>query len=198
MKLLFSSPSPYSAKVRMAAEVTGVSIESVPTSTADEPAELIDNNPLGKIPTLITDDGITVYDSRAIMGYLDRTGAQRIYPRNAEKRTEVDVLEALCDGICDALLLCVYEKRHRPEDKFHQPWVDTQWRKAMRGLDTLETRIPRMGKNPTAAHIAIAAVTGYLALRFDGQWERGHPKLKAYGKKFAANYPALAPLMPSA
>ncbi len=198
MKLLYSSPSPYSAKVRMAAAVAGVQIESVPTSTADEPAALIDNNPLGKIPTLVTDEGMTVYDSRAIMGYLDRTGAQRIYPRNAQKRTEADVLEALCDGICDALLLCVYEKRFRPEEMIYQPWLDIQWRKAMRGLDALENRIPRMGKTPTAAHLAIAAVVGYLALRFDGKWERGRPKLKGYAKKFAANYPDVAKLMPSA
>jgi glutathione S-transferase len=198
MKLLYSSASPYSAKVRMAALVTGVAIEAVPTSTADEPAQLIDNNPLGKIPTLLTDEGVTVYDSRAIMGYLDRSGSQRIYPRNAGKRTETDVLEALCDGICDALLLCVYERRFRPDEKVHQPWVDLQWRKAMRGLDLLETRLPRMGKTPSAAHLAIAAVVGYLALRFDGKWERGRPKLKAYAKKFAANYPAAAELLPSA
>lgn len=198
MKLLYSSASPYSAKVRMAAAVTGVAVESVPVSTADEPAELIDNNPLGKIPTLITDEGLTVFDSRAIMGFLDRTGSQRIYPRNAEKRTETDVLEALCDGICDALLLCVYEKRYRTEEVFYQPWVDLQWRKAMRGLDALETRIPRMGKSPSATHLAIAALVGYLALRFEGKWERGRPRLKAFGKKFAANYPAVAELMPSA
>ncbi|MAY63428.1 MAG: glutathione S-transferase [Rhizobiales bacterium] len=198
MKLLYSSASPYSAKVRMAAAVTGVAIESKPVSTADEPADLIDNNPLGKIPTLITDEGLTVFDSRAIMGFLDRTGSQRIYPRNAEKRTETDVLEALCDGICDALLLCVYEKRYRTEETFHQPWVDLQWRKVLRGLDSLETRIPRMGKSPSAVHLAIAALVGYLALRFDGKWERGHPKLKAFAKKFSANYPGVAELMPSA
>ena len=81
---------------------------------------------------------------------------------------------------------------------FYQPWVDLQWRKAMRGLDALETRIPRMGKSPSATHLAIAALVGYLALRFEGKWERGRPRLKAFGKKFAANYPAVAELMPSA
>lgn len=198
MKLLFASPSPYSAKVRMAAHLAGVKIKPVPTNTAQEPAELIDANPLGKIPTLVTDDGLGIFDSRAIMQFLDRTGTQKIFPRNAAKRTEAETIEALCDGICDALLLVIYERRYRPEELVHEPWIDMQWKKAMRGLDLLETRIPRMGKVPTAAHLAIAAVTGYLALRFDGKWERGRPKLKAFSKKFEANFPELAALRPSA
>ena len=73
-----------------------------------------------------------------------------------------------------------------------------QWAKAMRGLDHLETRIPRLGKVPTNAHLAIAALTGYLNLRFSGKWERGRPKLKAFSKKFETAFPELATLRPSA
>jgi glutathione S-transferase len=69
MKILYSPASPYSAKVRMAARYAGLDAEAVLTDTNAAPAELVDNNPLGKIPTLITDEGQPVYDSRAIMQY---------------------------------------------------------------------------------------------------------------------------------
>ena len=198
MKLFYASASPYSAKVRMGAAVAGIKIEAGTTNTANEPTELLAANPLGKIPSLVTDDGNAVFDSRAIMQYFDRAGSQKLYPRNAAKRTDAEVIEALCDGICDSLLLVIYEGRYRPEELAHKPWVDMQWTKAMRGLDHLETRIPRLGKVPTNAHLAIAALTGYLNLRFAGKWERGRPKLKAFSKKFETGFPDLAALRPSA
>ncbi|MBW3098733.1 glutathione S-transferase family protein [Pseudohoeflea coraliihabitans] len=198
MKLYSAPASPYAAKARMGAVVAGLPVEITNVSTASEPADLIDTNPLGKIPTLLNDDGVNIYDSRAIMQYLDRAGGRKLYPRNAAKRTEAEVTEALCDGICDALLLIVYERRYRSEELVHQPWLDLQWRKVTRGLEVLEKRLPRMGKSPTAAHLAIAAVLGYLNLRFEGQWERGRPKLKAFMRKFEANFPDLARLCPQA
>ena len=196
MIILYSPASPYSAKVRMAASFVGIDAEGVLTDTVAAPAGLIDSNPLGKIPTLVTDDGLAVYDSRAIMQYLDRTGAKRLYPRNAAKRTEVDVLEALCDGICDCLLAIMYERRFRPEEKVHQEWIDKQWTKVARALDHLEANLPRSTKALNGGHLALAAMLGYLALRFPGKWERGRPKLKRWSAKFAASFPELDALRP--
>lgn len=196
MKILFSPASPYSAKVRMAAKLAGIDVQSVHTDTNAAPDELVGNNPLGKIPTLITDEGQAVYDSRAIMQFLDRSGAKRLYPRNAVKRTEVEVLEALCDGICDCLLAIMYERRFRPEELVHQPWIDKQWTKVERGLDYLEANMPRNTKALNGGHLALAALTGYLALRFPGKWERGRPKLKRWSAKFAAGFPDLEAMRP--
>lgn len=117
MELLYSPASPYSAKVRMAARHLGIDITSVRVDTNAEPATLMDNNPLGKIPVLLLDDGGSVYDSVAIMHYLDRLSGGKLYPKKNGKRTEVEILEALCDGIMDCLLAIVYERRFRPEDK---------------------------------------------------------------------------------
>tara|TARA_R110002020_G_scaffold18931_29_gene65551 strand:- start:6241 stop:6837 length:597 start_codon:yes stop_codon:yes gene_type:complete len=196
MKILYSPASPYSAKVRMAAKAAGLDAEAVVTDTVAAPAELVDSNPLGKIPVLITDDGQSVYDSRAIMQFLDRSGSKRLYPRNAAKRTEVEVLEALCDGICDCLLAIMYERRFRPEEKVHQDWIDRQWSKVTRGLDHLEANMPRSTKAVNGGHLALAAMTGYLALRFPGKWERGRPKLKRWSAKFAASFPELEAMRP--
>lgn len=189
MKVLYAPASPYSAKVRMAARHCGIDFESVKTDTGAEAPDLVDNNPLGKIPTLITEDGSAVYDSRAIMQYLDRMSGKKLYPRNAAKRTEAEVLEALCDGICDALLLMIYERRFRPEEKVHQDWLDRQWRKVERGLDQLNANLPRTNKSLHGGHFALAALVSYLTLRFDGKWERGRAKLKNWPAKFEKFFP---------
>lgn len=189
MKIFYSSASPYSTKVRMAAHFAGLVAQSVAADTNADPAELLAANPLGKIPTLVTDEGLAVYDSRAIMNYIDRQTKGTLYPRNAAKRTEVDILEATADGICDSLLAIVYERRSRPEEKVHQPWIDRQWQKVERALDHLEENMPRLGKKPNAGHFALAAMLRYIELRFAGKWQRGRPKLKRFLSRFEAVFP---------
>ena len=189
MKIYYSTTSPYSTKVRMAAHYAGLPAESISVDTNADPAELLAANPLGKIPALVTDDGVAVYDSRAIMNYIDRQTRGSLYPRNAVKRTEVDVLEATADGICDCLLAIVYERRSRPEEKVHQPWIDRQWEKVERALDHLEANMPRLAKKPNAGHFALAAMLRYIELRFTGEWQRGRPKLKNWPKKFEKQFP---------
>jgi glutathione S-transferase len=93
MKILYSASSPYAAKVRMAARHCRLDFEQVPTDPNADPAELIDNNPLGKIPALFDDDGTVVFDSRAIMQFLDRRSGRKLFPRNAARRTQAEVLE---------------------------------------------------------------------------------------------------------
>lgn len=192
MKIYCSNASPYSTKVRMAAHHAGLAAEAVVVDTNADPAELLAANPLGKIPTLVTDDGLAVYDSRAIMNFIDRQARGALYPRNAAKRTEVDVLEATADGVCDCLLAIVYERRFRPEEKIHQPWIDRQWQKVERALDHLEANMPRLGKKPNAGHFALAAMLRYIELRFAGKWQRGRPKLKRYLARFEAVFPDFA------
>jgi glutathione S-transferase len=189
MKILYSPTSPYSAKVRMAAHYLGLAPQSQSVQTDQDPAELVDNNPLGKIPVLITDDDAAIFDSRAIMQYLDRVSGRKLFPKGARKRTEAEVLEALADGITDCLLAIIYEKRMRPEEKLHQPWIDRQWSKVVRGLAVLEAHPPKLGKGLNGGHFAVAALLGYLALRFSGQWEEQHPKLIKWVSKFETRFP---------
>jgi glutathione S-transferase len=195
-KLLFSPPSPYSAKVRMAAAYAGVELDLVSTDTNAAPEELIGNNPLGKIPVLITGDGEAVYDSRAITQYLNRMSKNALFPRNPAKRTQAERLEALADGLCDCLLAHVYERRFRPEEKVHQSWLDRQWTKVSRVLDHLNAEPPKLPKKITGGQIAVRAAIGYLELRFAGQWEKGRGKLKRWAKRFDEKFPELAAFLP--
>lgn len=194
--ILYTSASPYSAKVRMATAWCGILAESRIVDTAAQPSELINANPLGKIPVFITDEGHAIFDSRVIMQHLNRVSGSALFPRNAGKRLQTEQLEALADGICDCVVAYVYEQRKRPAEKVHQPWLDAQWEKAMRGLDRLETSLPRLGKKTDGGQIALRALLGYLELRFEGRWERGRPKLRRWAKSFDERFPALAALLP--
>jgi glutathione S-transferase len=196
MKLLCSLSSPYSAKVKMAARYLKLEITEINVDTNAGPALLVDNNPLGKIPTLLTDDNTSIYDSRAITQYLGRLKGKRLYPSGNKKRTKAEVLEALCDGTCDCLLSIVYERRFRTEEAFFQPWIDRQWAKVTRTLAYLDAEPPKIGKKLHGGHFALAAMLGYLNLRFAGKWEEDHADLVAWLATFEKQFPDYATLKP--
>jgi glutathione S-transferase len=196
MKLLCAPTSPFSSKVRMAARYLELEITEIRVDSNAGPAILVDNNPLGKIPTLLTKDGISIFDSRGIMHYFDRMKGKRLYPAKERKRTEAEVLEALCDGACDCLLSIVYERRFRTEEKVFQPWIDRQWAKAKRTLDQLSADVPKLGKKLHGGHFALAAMLGYLQLRFEGQWEEEHSDLIGWLSTFEKKFPDYQAIKP--
>jgi glutathione S-transferase len=194
--ILRSSPaSPFVRKVRIAAGVLGYTDKiDVRETDLNDPADAIrKQNPLGKIPALILDDGAVYYDSRVILEVLDHlAGGGRIVPREPQARFAALRLQALCDGILDASVLLVYESRYRPVDKQVQGWIDRQSDKVARGLATLEAAPPPLTPTPDVGQIALACVLGYRDLRFGGAWRRDHPCLVAWHDKFAAQVPAFA------
>jgi glutathione S-transferase len=196
MMILRSSPaSPFGRKVRIAASVLGLADKiDVRATNLEDPADSIRaQNPVGKIPALILDDGTTYYDSRVILEYLDHlAGGGRIIAREPKARFEALRLQALCDGILDASLLLVYEGRYRPPEKAVQTWVDRQTDKVARGLAALEAAPPKLDPVPDVGQIALACVLGYRDLRFGGTWRKDHPRLLAWHDKFAAQVPAFA------
>ena len=198
MKLLCAPSSPYSSKVRMAARHLGIEIEEINVNTRDDPAALIDANPIGKIPTLVTDEGQAIFDSRTIMHYFDRIADKPLYPKKKSKRTEAEVLEALCDGIADCLLEIVYERRFRPPELISQPSIDRQWSKVARGLDHLNANMPKFGKALHGGHFSLGALLGYLMLRFPGEWENGRTRLAAWPSKFAERFEPYHEMKPRA
>ncbi len=192
MLVLRSSPaSPFGRKVKMAAIELGLMerIEIVPADTTDPAEALRQQNPLGKIPTLVLEDGTTLFDSRVIVDYLDHLSGGKLIP-GGEARFAQLRLQALADGICDAALLKVYEGRFRPEEARNANWVAHQEGKVARGLAALEAAPPAFADRPRIGEIALACVLGYLDLRFEGQWRAGHPKLVAWLDDFAARVPA--------
>lgn len=199
MILRSSSPSPFGRKCKMSALVLDLMdrIEIVQANTRDPEDSMRKQNPVGKIPILITDDGLELYDSPVICEYLDDVaGGGRIFPRG-EDRWPALRLQALGDGIMDAALLQVYEIRFRPQEVHYQPWLDMQGNKVDSALVWLEANTPKTGDTPTIGDITLACALGYLDFRFDGAWRKNHPKLVVWLDGFAEKVPAYAKTEPS-
>jgi glutathione S-transferase len=194
MMVLRNAPaSPFGRKVRIAASLLGLAdqIEIRAADAMDPNDDLREQNPVGKIPTLIGEDGETYYDSRVIVEYLDhRAGGGRIIPRDGAARFDALRLQALCDGLLDASLLLVYEGRFRAPEQHDQKWVAHQAGKVERGMKVLEASPPKLDATPTVGQIALACLLGYRDLRFQGSWRKDHPRLVAWLDRFASQVPA--------
>jgi len=192
MLVLRSSPaSPFGRKVKMAALELGLMdrIEIVAADTNDPSDPLRRQNPLGKIPTLVLEDGMTLFDSRVIVEYLDHLAGGKIFPAGEARFGQLRLM-ALADGIADAALLQVYEGRYRPEEGRNANWLSHQAGKVTRGLESLEAAPPAFPNRPRIGEIALACALGYLDLRFEGKWRADFPKLVAWLDDFAARVPA--------
>lgn len=193
MKLLSSPSSPYVRKVLMTADIKGVralvTTEPADTNKGDE--RLIRSNPLGKIPCLILESGEALYDSHVICEHLDSLApSPLLFPKTGPERWRTLTLGALGDGILDAALLLVYERRFRPDGMVVQVWVDRQQAKIDRAVDYLETAPPSWQGSPDYGALTIAAALGYLDFRHQGRWRHDHPKLVQWLDRFSRAVPS--------
>ena len=191
MKLLHARPSPFVRKVMVLLEEAGKTgdVELIdgfgaPTAPNDD---VVAANPIGKIPALIDGDR-TVYDSRVITRYLDAKFGAGLYPAG-DAVWDTLTLEAHCDGILDAGILCVYEVRCRDEDDRSVAWCDGQRAKVARGLDALEADwLDHLKGDLDMGVVAAGCVLGYLDFRREmaelPDWRDGRPGLAAWGDAF--------------
>jgi glutathione S-transferase len=192
--------SPFGRKVRIAVSALGLDREVAiePASTQDPADPIREQNPLGKVPVLVLDDGTTLYDSPVILEYLDvRAGGGRIIPSDPQRRFAALRLQALCDGIMDASVLISYEARYRDAARHEPKWLDLQAGKVARGLAALERTPPGIDSPPDVGQITLACALGYRDLRFAGSWRKEHPALVRWLDRFAASVPAFAATAPA-
>ena len=195
MILRSTPPSPFGRKVKLAASVLGLSgeIKVEPADTNDDSDSLRRQNPVGKIPVLVLEDGSTLYDSRVILEYLDhRAGGGKIIPQDPKARFAALRLQALADGMTDAQILLLYEGRFRPPEHHVKKWTDYQADKIKRGLTALEADSPSLDPLPNVGQLALACFLGHRDLRFAGDWRAAHPNLVTWLDRFAAKVPAFA------
>jgi glutathione S-transferase len=197
---LRSSPSsPFVRKVRIAASVLGLDREIglAPADTMNASDTVRLQNPLGKIPALVLEDGAVLFDSRVILEYLDhRAGGGRIIPTDVDARLAALRLQALADGMMDASVLLVYEGRWRAPERHEPKWIEHQAGKVERTLAALEAAPPALSPTPDVGQIALACALGYRDFRFGEAWRRDHPRLVAWLDRFAARVPAFAATAP--
>lgn len=191
MKLYLSRMSPFVRKVVVAAAETGlldrIQIAEVTVSPVTANAEVNRDNPLGKIPCLVTDDGMALYDSPVICEYLDGLHAgSKLFPAAGPERWTALRRQALADGLLDAAILARYEVALRPEERRWPEWIQGQKSKVARALDALEAEADRLGDRVDIGTIAIGCALGYLDFRFpEDNWRQGRPRLAAWYARFA-------------
>jgi glutathione S-transferase len=198
MKLAYSTASPYVRKVMACAIARGLDgrIEKWTVATTD-PA-LLPVNPLSKVPSLVTDDGVALYDSPVICEYLDSLGdAPKLFPPAGPARWKALRQQALADGILDAT-----QPRRRevalPQDEGRRAYIELQQGKVSRALDVLEAEADTLGDLTTIGEITIGCALGYLDFRYPHEpWRPGHPKLEAWYAR-VVTLPPLAGTMPPA
>jgi glutathione S-transferase len=199
MKMMSSPLSPYGRKVQIAARMKGLDsrIERLPTDTHTGDDALTKLNPLGKIPCLITEEGVALFDSHVICEYYDTLSpAPVLFPKSGTERFRTLTMGALADGVLDAALLLVYEGRFRPENMKVQAWIDRQQSKVDRSLALLEAAPPAWSGSPDYGHLTLACALGYLDFRHGGKWRANHPKMVAWLDTFAAAVPAFEATRP--
>jgi glutathione S-transferase len=199
LTLRHSPSSPFVRKIRIAAAVLGLEREIAidPADTVNPSDSVRQQNPLGKIPALLLEDGTVLFDSRVILEYLDhRAGGGRIIPKDAAARFAALRLQALADGIMDASVLLVYEGRWRPAERHEPKWIELQSGKVARALAALEAAPPALTAVPDVGQIALACALGYRDFRFAGSWRKDHPRLVAWLDDFARRVPAFTVTAP--
>jgi len=198
MKLYYSSTSPYVRKVNIIAIETGLDkqIEWVKTNPWLAEDILTADNPLSKIPTLITDDEKIIYDSRVICEYLDTLhSGNKFHPENSETRWQVLCLQALADGILESGILRLLERKRSAEQQ-SRDWDNTQKETVERGLDYLENTVSGWGDNLDVGVISAACLLGWLDFRFVNEdWRAERPNLKSWFEQFSKR-PSMTKTMP--
>lgn len=188
MKLIGSYASPFVRKARIVLAEKRIEYEFVVDNPNDAASRVPDFNPLGKVPVLVTDDGASIYDSSVIVEYLDTVSpVGRLIPEPGRQRIQVKRWEALADGLMDAAILSVLERR-RPAEEQSREWIERQGRKVSQGLRAashdLAERTWCAGDSYTLADIALGCALGYLNFRYpDLNWRAQYPNLKRHAGK---------------
>lgn len=191
MRLFHSPTTPFGRKVMVLIIESGlqsqVQVIAATGSPLDPGSMPLASNPLGKIPALVLDDGMALYDSRVICRYLDAHSAAGLYPPEP-RLWQTLVLEATADGILEAALAMVYEVRMRPVEKQFPDWIEGQWAKVTRALDAVETAWNQHLDGPLdMGQVALACALGYLDFRHGARdWRHERPNLAAWQATFAA------------
>ena len=189
MKIFFAPASPFVRKCLVAAAELGlregIELVSAAAHPVNRDKNVVAHNPLGKIPTLLADDGSVLYDSRVICEYLNALGDGHLLPREGKARWSVLTEQSLADGICDAAVLTRYETFARPEPLRWNEWIAGQLEKVTSGLDLIEARAAGFAERVDLGTIAFGCALGYLDFRFASlAWRDNRPHAAAWFERF--------------
>jgi glutathione S-transferase len=194
MKLIGSTTSPYVRKVRIVMAEKKLDYQFVEEDVWSADTNIMQSNPLGKVPCLVMEGGEALFDSRVIVEYLDTLSpVGKLIPAVGRERAEVKTWEALADGVLDALVLARLEANWAPRAKGQrsQAWIDRQIDKTQASLKAMSQGLGDKpfcaGIHLSLADIAVGCALGYLDFRFaEIDWRTAHPKLAKLHEKLMA------------
>ncbi|MDB5875486.1 MAG: Glutathione S-transferase domain protein [Ramlibacter sp.] len=186
-----ASPSPLGHKVQVVAALLDIPLVVTSANTLDPEDSLRRQNPLGKVPVLLRDDGSALYDSRVIVEFLVCLAAtESLIPRERAARIEALRWQALSDGIADAAILIYSEFQWRPQEMRHAPWIGHQAGKVRRALHDVEKNIAVLNASrPDVGSVSLACTLGYLEVRFGRLLRENWPLTFQWLDEFADRVP---------
>lgn len=186
MKLLYTKRSPYARKVVVVALEKKIKLELITEDLTKKSPQLLDHNPLGKIPTLILDDGNAICDSSLIGEYLDGLKKSPVLiPANPKKKLEVLSLDAIAKGLADVTVAAYYEKAVLHPQDFNASFIQGREATITRTLEYFDRHVDKLEKLSMAS-ISVACALGYVKFRQGHLWpQKGCRKLVAWFDKFS-------------
>ncbi|HBX26426.1 MAG TPA: glutathione S-transferase [Gammaproteobacteria bacterium] len=191
MKLYSSPPSPFGRKVKITAHVAGVfdKLDVINIDSSTRTATSKNPNPLDKIPALELKSGQLIVDSTVICEYLIKL-ANRTDLLPECLRIESLTRIALADGITEAALLMVYERRFRKQSQVNADWLHRQNQKVIAGLEWFNNQLTEVSSSPTLDQVGLAVTLGYLDFRFAGEWRAHFTDLALWLTHFEQKVPS--------
>ena len=190
MQLHYSTTSPYVRKVSVCIAELGLDarVERILTNPWDPETNLGAINPLGKVPTLVTDDGHALFDSPVICEYLDSLAPVPVlFPPEGVPRWRALRLQALADGLLDAAVAQFVELNKRSPEERSEMLMKRQLAVIRRALDALEREAGSWDEHITIGQVAAGCAVGYVGFRFvDLGWQQERPALQAWYAGFGA------------
>ncbi len=192
MELLGSPTSPYVRKCRVVAHETGqaddVKISFLGLTPVSPNETVTQQNPLDKVPVLLRNDGVALFDSRVIVEFLDaQSKTEKMFPETGPARWNALRLQAIGDGIMDAAVFTRFYTGAGPE-QYHWPeFLEGQIKKVTQALDVLEIEADELGHEANIGTVAVACALGYLDFRYSEMldWRAGRDSLAAWYAEFS-------------
>lgn len=196
MQLIYQTHSPYARKVLVMAHETGLveqlNVVHYETSPTRRNLEVFRLNPLGKIPVLLAEDGLALFDSTVICEYLDGLhGGHRLIPENGSARWHALRLQSLAQGLADAGIALRWEVERRPEHVRWSPLAEGQTTKLISVYDFIEQNVD-LDQPLNIGQIALASTLDWIEFRGLPDFRHGRPRLTSWFEEFRLRASMLA------
>ncbi|MCG6134657.1 MAG: glutathione S-transferase N-terminal domain-containing protein [Nostoc sp. LLA-1] len=186
MKLFSRKTSQYARIARVAIiELDLVDqVELQEVTIRDRHSELLNYNPTGKVPTLATDDGFILSETRIIVAYLNRLNPEiKIVADDSDGFSQQ--LEGITTAFIDGISTWTRERKFRHESEQSPSIIELERSRALRILDYFEKISDRLDQTPKLAHITLASALGLEIRLPELQWRPNYPKLAQWYDEFS-------------